>query len=153
MPTIVDIVNTIEHLKHLTGHNLNFIAGGDFNINLLHDDNEIATEFLNSINLLALHPVISIPTRVTNTSTSLIDNFSCDLSKLPAKTNVITTDVSDHYIIALHVQNVTKTNTVSRRNFSIENKAIFSTKLMVGNWTHLYSITDVDMAYSYFIKN
>ena len=41
-----------------------FLAGGDYNINLLDDIPDISIEFLNSIHTLGLFPVINLPTRV-----------------------------------------------------------------------------------------
>ena len=107
--TVENIASTIESFKRLVSNKYNLIVGGDFNVNLLDLDDDNAVEFLNAVNLLALHP-----TRVTNTTKSLIDNFLCDFSFLPANTNVITTDISNHYAIALHIPNVAFANPVMK---------------------------------------
>ena len=104
--TVENIASTIESFKRLVSNKYNLIVGGDFNVNLLDLDDDNAVEFFNAVNLLALHPTITLPTRVTNTTISLIDNFLCDFSFRPANTNVITTDISDHYTIALHILNI-----------------------------------------------
>ena len=100
------IASTIESFKRLVSNKYNLIVGEDFNVNLLDLDDDNAIEFLNAVNLLALHPTITLLTRVTNTTKSLIDNFLCDFSFLPANTNVITTGIRDHYAIALHIPNI-----------------------------------------------
>ena len=66
--TVENIASTIESFKRLVSNKYNIIVGGDFNVNLsdLNDDN--AVEFLNAVNLLALHHTITLPTRVTNTT-------------------------------------------------------------------------------------
>ena len=76
----------------------------------------------------------------------------CDFSLLPLKSTVITTDISDHYAIALHVSNEIPTNTLYKRNFCSKHKEIFTTKLINTDWTHLYTLSDVDKAFNYFIK-
>ena len=100
--------------------------------------------------MLALHPTITLPTRVINTTKSLIDNFLCDFSFLPANTNVITTD--DHYAIALHIPNVTFVNPVIKRNFNSKNREYFTRKLINSDWSHLYASKDVNKAVNYFNK-
>ena len=142
----------LEQLRQLTNNKYSFIAGGDFNIDLLDANTEKSIEFINSSNLLALHPIITLPTRVTVNSRTLIDNFLCDFSLLPLKSTVITTDISDHYAIALHVSNEIPTNTLYKRNFCSKHKEIFTTKLINTDWTHLYTLSDVDKAFNYFIK-
>ena len=104
----VDIFNVVEQLKSRINLKFQFIVGGDLNVNLIKDDTDTAMEFINAENMLVLHPVISLPTRISNTCAFLIDNFVCDfsllladLSLLLARTNGITSDISDHFMIAL----------------------------------------------------
>ena len=103
-----------------------------------------AVEFLYAVNTL--------PTKVTNTNKSLIDNFLCDFSFLPANTNVITTDISDHYAIALHIPNIVFANPVMKLNFCSRNREFFTQKLINYDWSHLYAIKDVNKAVNYCNK-
>ena len=150
--TVENIAITVESFKRLVSNKYNLIVGGDFSVNFLDLDDDNAVEFLNAVNLLALHPTITLPTRVTNTTKSLIDNFLCDFSFLPANTNVITTDISDHYAIALHIPNIVFANPVMKRNFNSKNREFFIQKLINSNWSHLYTIKDVNKAVNYFNK-
>ena len=149
---VENIASTIESFKRLVSNKYNLIVGGDFNVNLLDLDDDNAVEFLNAVNLLALHPAITLPTRVTNTTKSLIDNFLCDFSFLPANTNVIATDISDHYAIVLHIPNVAFANPVMKRNFNSKNRKFFTQKLINSDWSHLYAIKDVNKEVNYFNK-
>ena len=96
-----NILSILEQVKATCALNTALVVGGDFNINLLDTTAEISSDFLNELHNLSLHPVISLPTRVTDTSATLIDNFLCDFSLLPITSNVIKVDLSDHFMIAL----------------------------------------------------
>ena len=147
----VDIFNTVEKLKSRINSKFQFIVRGDYNVNLIKDDTDIAMEFINAANMFALHPVISLPTRISNTRASLIDNFLCDFSLLPARTNIITTDISDHFMIALKLPMFSTKAPAMRHNFSLQNRTIFTQKLINADWTHLYELKQVDAAFNFFI--
>ena len=125
-----NIINLIEHIKGTVDPKSQIVFGGDFNINILDDKIDSSIDFINSVNMLALHPVISLPIRVTNATATLIDNFLCDFSMLPLNTNVITTDISDHYMIALQLPKSYITCSVKKRNFCQQNKEKFTMKLI-----------------------
>jgi hypothetical protein len=107
--SLTNILSTLEQVKVICAPNTALVVGGDFNINLLDTAAETPTEFLNELHSLSLHPVISLPTRVTDTSSTLIDNFLCDFSLLPILSNVIKVDLSDHFMIALKI-NISSSN-------------------------------------------
>jgi len=71
------------------------IVCGDFNINILNDDNYSNT-FLTTMNSLSLVPVITTPTRITDNSATLIDNI---FTTLPTDytSGTIVSDISDHF--------------------------------------------------------
>ena len=91
-----------------------------------------------------MHPVITLPTRVTKTTSTLIDNFLCDISLLSLCSSVIKTDISDHYLIELSLNFTSSSNTVTKRNFSAKNKLTFSQKLLDADWAHSYSLLNAD---------
>ena len=146
------ISHLINDLKMKTNHKSNFLITGDFNVNLLDITSCAINDFLNELHSHSLHPIINLPTRVTDFSATLIDNFFCDFSLLPAKSCVIRTDVSDHYLISYLLKNNNNISELKTRNFSTKNKIIFSQKLLSSDWNHLYTIKDVDKVFSYFIK-
>ena len=69
---------------------------GDFNINLLKNDiRNIKDNFTNMFHSYNYFPLINTPTRVTETSSTLIDNIFSN--HLTDHTNgVICSDLSDH---------------------------------------------------------
>ena len=69
-------------LSSLENNNNQLILAGDFNINLLKlNDNEIYSNFFDTLVSHSLYPQITLPTRFTRTNGTLIDNFFCKLSK------------------------------------------------------------------------
>ena len=126
-----NIVSIIEHIKFYYTQLLDpLIIGGDFNINLLDVTTDLAIDFLHNSHTYSLYPVITLLTRVTKTTSTLIDDFLCDISLLSLCSSVIKTDISDHYLIELSLNLPSSSNTVTKRNFSAKNKLTFSQKLL-----------------------
>ena len=69
-------LNTIDLLKSKTPDNFKFIACDDFNINLI--DKHVSNNFLDCIHTMSLHPKNTLPTRVSDHSATLLDNFFSD---------------------------------------------------------------------------
>jgi len=79
-----------------------FFLGGDYNINLLKHD--VHTETQNFVNNLFANfsiPLISRPTRFTNSSATLIDNIVTNASHEDCVTGILITDISDHLPVFL----------------------------------------------------
>ena len=113
----------IEHTKSLLNLNTQLLHGGDFNINLLDVNCSVTVDFVNNSYAAGLHPVITLPTRVTETSATctIIDNFFCDVSLLPLQFTVIRTDISNHYLFAIGMKTKLSKNPSAVRSFSYTN--------------------------------
>ena len=85
-------------MEKLSNENKEIYLIGDFNLDLLKiDDENKIEEFYNIISSNLLVPHITIPTRITPNSKTLIDNiFSSNLDFLRAKSGNITVTISDH---------------------------------------------------------
>ena len=129
---------------------------GDFNINLMsvENDNQCA-DFINVLYSYSLLPTIDIPTRISHTSATLIDNIITNDSN-PVNSAIITFDISDHLPICL----VTSTTLESKNNFrtysykrrsSDENIELSRSYLRQIDWSGLSS-TNVNDAYDTFVK-
>ena len=70
---------------------------GAYNLNLLlcNDDNRIDV-FLNMLMSFFLLPLITKPTRITNASSTLIDNIFCNVQPYPPS-GIVVSDLSDHF--------------------------------------------------------
>ena len=93
--TFINEFNTM--LTSLDRSNSEIILACDCNINLLKiHDWPIFNEFSDTIVSHSFYPQITLPTRFTDRSCTLIDNFFCKFSLLQTAAGIITTDISDH---------------------------------------------------------
>ena len=84
-------------LDKLSYENKNVILLGDFNIDLLHYESHIQTkEFSDKIYFGSLTPHITIPTRVTPHSRTLIDNIFTNTVDEPSISGNLMYSISDH---------------------------------------------------------
>ncbi len=71
---------------------------GDYNINMiLLKEKPLYNEFFDSLISAGFHPKITLPTRITNTSHTLIDNIFTNSKTLDEKSGIILYKISDHY--------------------------------------------------------
>ena len=89
-------------LQILTKENKIHYLLGDFNIDLLKDETHRPTsDFLDLIYSYHLVPTILRPTRITETSATIIDNIITN-SNENIKTGIILTDITDHFPTVYH---------------------------------------------------
>ena len=132
------------------------ILMGDFNINLLNCDmDKSVSNFLDIMGSYSLLPQIILPTRVTRTSKTVIDNFFFD----PTNSNVIsgnlTCNISDHFPQFLMVKNIfpdkkTKHN-IQKHNWSKFDKNEFILDFFDTNWENCLQIEKRDIDHSFKI--
>lgn len=71
---------------------------GDFNIDLMRSDCHLKEEFVNSFNSVHFMPAISLPTRVTDNTGTVVDHIWTN-SLAPYKAGIVRTTISDHFPI------------------------------------------------------
>ena len=107
------INNFIEDLSNsLTDynkHNINYFILGDLNINTSLINRSLdAMHFINTLLSCGAFPIIIKPTRVTDTSATIIDYIITNITKHKILPGVIEiSEVSDHYPVFCQVQNIT----------------------------------------------
>ena len=69
----------------------------DQNINVMNDNHVASIEVLDLMMHFNMLPLITLPTRVTNTSSTLIDNVYVGNELYPKKSFLLEVDYSDHY--------------------------------------------------------
>ena len=116
---------------------------GDFNLDLIKSERHSATgKFLCDMSSKGFHPLISLPTRITQTSATLIDNiFTNDFCR-PITSGLVYTAISDHLpVFALFGDAGHGLETGSRytlkRKMGIRNKERF--REWVKNWGKNYT--------------
>ena len=88
------LLDTLENEKKMV------ILGGDFNYNLL-DNDQPSLIFNNLLASYGFSPTISKPTRIQNGKHSLLDNFYINHLSSYYKSGVIIDDLSDHFPVFL----------------------------------------------------
>ena len=84
-------------LQKIKRENKKTITPGDFNLNLLNYVKNIGTlEFLESLFSNNVTPQINLPTRITGTSSTLIDNILINSQENLYTSGNLTTSISDH---------------------------------------------------------
>ena len=131
---------------------------GDYNINLLnHDKHGPTSDFVELMHTYSFLSLINRPTRITETSATLIDNIfvnCCDLDR--SFQCILVTDISDHLpIVFIDENNVTNCSEwyIWRRNMSQRNRQAFSNAIASFDWSEIYHETDMQKAYSLFHSN
>ncbi len=132
---------------------------GDFNIDLLKSDHQPTDMFLYSLMSNSYLPLIDKATRLTQYSSTLIDNiFSNCLPDVHRCAGILCTDISDHLPIFsfISTENENCSSGVKKelvyRVVNDRNISAFSRKLHAMNWDAIFHESDANSAYNYFIN-
>ena len=148
------IMTIIDKKKHKIS-----IIAGDINIDLIKSATHTPTN--DFVNLLASHsflPSVNKPTRVTNTTATLIDNIFINNMSLDNNSVILYNDISDHFPIALCIKvpvvNVTKPIHRNTRTYTPQSTRCFLDALQNIDW-HTFTVEhcntdDVDYSYNKF---
>ena len=91
---------------------------GDLNIHICSTSNNFSNDTIDYVNMLASNsffPIISLPTRVTDTSATLIDHIITNDCKNSIFPKIIKTDLSDHYPIFCTIDAVARNRTSNNK--------------------------------------
>ena len=87
-----------------TGKTKLTIIAGDYNLDLLKAESHVPTgDFLNSLLSHSFLPMIRYPTRITETSATLLDNIFINSMYHDIDSAILYTDISDHLVVAVRV--------------------------------------------------
>ena len=141
----------IPLLQTLSKENKNIVLLGDFNINLLNYG------LVNSVNMFVdsfqshfLIPSISLPTRITDSTSSLIDNILFTPTKFKATSGNLLAGISDHLPQFLIFENKISSNTkILYRNWKKFNRDQFTNHFKSINWDQVLDIEKGDAENSF----
>ena len=109
---IEGINNLLLALKPLNSEEI--ILAGDFNINLIKfNDHDLTNDFLNTLISHSFLPLITMPTRITQTSATLIDNIFSNRQTNSFESGLIYSSISDHlpvFYLGVEIQNANVKN-------------------------------------------
>lgn len=127
---------------------------GDLNFDLLkfeqHEKTKVLLENSFANGFLEL---ISIPTRISHTSCTLIDHLYTNDIKTRFESSVIVSDISDHFPICHIIHNKEKESNphfVRTQNFNTEKIAAFKEQLSRVEWNNVLNQDDTQSAYDNF---
>jgi len=105
----------------------------------------------------SLFPTIIYPTRVTKTSSTLLDNIFVNVLQFDMPSAILYNDLSDHFPVAIHMKSdilSSKEISVVKRVYDSRSIDKFIRYLNVMDWSSLYVLTDTvcdaSNAYDYF---
>ncbi len=96
-------------LEQLENNKNEVIIAGDFNIDLLKiNDKQVICEYFDTLTSHGFYPKITLPTRLSNTHGTLMDNFLCKLSEttLDTTTGILIKMFSDHQPYFILLKNI-----------------------------------------------
>jgi hypothetical protein len=148
---INDILNTVNKENKI------FYLMGDLNIDFLKSEQHKPTSnFVDTIYSHSVFPVITKPTRVTDTTATLIDHIltnNLDTS-VEHRQGILCTSISDHYAIFHIAGNITNIKTTNqsyyKRDMKQQNIRKFIDDCKTTSWDDVLTNTDTQLAYSDF---
>ena len=134
------------------------LLAGDYNLDLLKYNAQASIgDFLNYMMSYNLFPTIRHPTRVTETSSTLLDNIFVNSLTYDLKPIVLYNDISDHFPVAIHLKThleKIKNTFIQKRFYDAVSIANFKIFLNNVDWSNLYEFTsctcDASDAYDIF---
>ena len=157
IPILTNFSRLLESLLDLAiKENKLLVVCGDYNIDTLQTSS--STRDLKSALLTSnFKSLIHLPTRVTDHSSTCLDNFLTNIPHINS-TGVIQTDISDHYpiFVDLAIYNPEKTHRPKlkayRRDTTNHNKTLFVKLISNHDWSSIIKETDVNNKYNIFIN-
>lgn len=140
--TLSDIIPSVNHAFCL----------GDFNVNLLNINSAETAFVCDFLEGLGLHQIVDVPTRVTDSSVSLIDFILCTSTDNILDKGVVPVDFSDHSLVFCVVNtNIIKPEVQYKtiRNFKYLNYNQFQSDLRSIPWNNIYFMDDIDEKISF----
>ena len=146
--------NELDILLHTMNLDRNSsIIMGDFNVDLTQKE-EKGNELLRLTESYGLLQLITTPTRITNTSSTLIDHIYTNVCAHYIQSGCIEAGISDHLPVYAIFENFDcepfKKVTKHLRNFRKFSKDSFCNDLSNAQWREIYDCTDPNEAYELF---
>jgi len=133
----------------------NLIVCGDINVNCLQESRN--KSLLNSLASFNLHSAVNFPTKISNSSSTTIDNIFIDKNKNKYYSIIpISNGLSDHdaQIIQLHDVDI-PTQQIKPSNKRVINEATiaqFKINLSYESWYNVFNDEDLDSSYNNFLN-
>ena len=148
--TMLDIMDTINNEKTPC------VIMGDFNIDLLkYNSHNKTNEYVDNIFSRGFLPLITKPTRIFQSSATLIDHIYTNTITSDSSSGIIITDVADHFG-TFHIVNNKSINTCNKKQlkriFSDTNISLFREYLENCDFLPVIQSSNPDDSYNIFIN-
>lgn len=143
-------------LSYVTDNMYHVLIGGDININMLGESTR-KRELDLLIEMNGCMNAITVPTRITDKSESLIDIFITNFTSSRVIAGALSYDIGDHLPIFLCVTGLelnrrSSKNRVLFQKVTLENLEQFKSDLLNEGWDDVYEQDDANEAYNIFIN-
>ena len=148
--------NLSEQVNYVLSLNKEVIILGDFNLYFSNNPNICDKKITEFANVFSLTQLISVPTRATVDTESIIDLIFTTSPENHSKSGVIPITLSDHFLV-FTVLNFKipkpKMNIISNRNYKNVNELLFLKDIALSsNLSRIFYISDVDVAWNIWIQ-
>ena len=155
---IPDFTNKFsEHLSKIIAENKNVYITGDFNIDLNKVDyNDQVNNYANMLSSFNLYNTVSLSTRISDTTQTLLDHFYCNCQSQEINTSILLSDLSDHLPLLTTIKN-TEPKIFNKKEFyyhrdykkiNIENIQS-DTLLVINNLTEYFNKNEINIHEKY----
>ena len=153
MKSFIEVVNNLLiALKSLKSEEI--IIAGDFNINLIRfNDHGLTNDFLNTLISHSFLPLITLPSRITQTGGTLIDNIFSNKQTNTIDSGLIYKSISDHlpvFYLNVSIQRPNVKINIKKRNMSKTNIELFKQNLVQNDWLPILNDFNPESAFSKF---
>lgn len=153
-PKQSDFLNFLEQSLNKLNPECEQIILGDFNICCKSNTSSLYKPYKNILEMFNLKQLIKEPTRITSTSSTIIDHIICNNEEKICQSGVIPIGLSDHLITFCtrksQKESVNKQNIVRIRSTKKYSKEVFIEKLATVDWSQLYLCRNVQEAWEKF---
>ena len=127
---------------------------GDFNVDLLAE-NVNTLRFQNILDSNAFHAMIDKPTRISDHSSTLLDNIFVKTSKGYSQSGLFYSEISDHLpvfcmLYDIHFNRLAEKKNVEKRKFTEGNIASLNDAYLSESWSDVLECSDVERAFELF---
>ena len=135
---------------------------GDINIDLLKPQDPLTIKYTNILNRITFTSQISKPTRITNTTSTIIDHILINNCNVSVISGILELQITDHLPVSIFIKKVKHTcqkgleNLTYRRNTKEIDKTLFFTELE-NNLNYYFKIpadgNQLDLMFTNFISD
>jgi len=153
-----ELTNFMENLlNRLKNSNKEVLILGDMNIDILKaEQNNDTARYLDTFVANSFIPKITVPTRITHSSATLIDHIFYKLSDIQTEQGTIINDISDHFMNFIIIPLKCKSPApkyISYRLTKPNNILAFSNALQTHNWSRTTDCYDANQSYEHFLQD